>query len=530
MPNDSVTYQKSGYFSSLINDYLDEKKQVTSLYNRFPTIENFEAQILEKKQNFPIENRAILVEALQDQYRGFELSASTSQNITALKNESTFTVTTGHQLNLFSGPLYFLYKIVSTINLCKKLTTTYPKHTFVPIYWMATEDHDFEEINHFYFKGKKITWNETSKGPVGTNLTNSLKELYKTIDNEFSTSENASELKALFKKAYLEHNNLSDATRYLADSLFHDDGLVIIDGNDKRLKTLFAPYVLREIKEQVGFKNVRETMAKFDNYAVQVNPREINLFYIEDQLRERIILENDCYKINSIDLEFTLEEIELSIKNQPDKFSPNVLLRPLYQEVILPNLCYIGGGGEIAYWLELKAMFEDFGVAYPMLLLRNSVLITTDKQTNKADKLGLSWNDLFSKQQALFESKVKELSTQNLDFTPYKKALQLQFEQLKEVAKTTDSSFTGAVLAQERKQLEGLEKLEKRLLKAEKRVHKEALERIFILQNELFPNQGLQERKENFASFYLEYGEQLLDKLKTELDPLKMEFTILNLS
>ena len=110
MPNDSVTYQKSGYFSSLINDYLGEKKQVTSLYNRFPTIENFEAQILEKKQNFPFENRAILVEALQDQYRGFELSASTSQNINALKNESTFTVTTGHQLNLFSGPLYFLYK------------------------------------------------------------------------------------------------------------------------------------------------------------------------------------------------------------------------------------------------------------------------------------------------------------------------------------------------------------------------------------------------------------------------------------
>jgi uncharacterized protein YllA (UPF0747 family) len=164
-----------------------------------------------------------------------------------------------------------------------------------------------------------------------------------------------------------------------------------------------------------------------------------------------------------------------------------------------------------------------------MLLLRNSVIIATQKQLNKAEKLDLSWNDLFSKQQTLFEQKTKEFSKQNLDFTHYKTTLQNQFESLKEVAKTTDPSFIGAVFAQEKKQLNGLDNLEKRLLKAEKRVHKEALERIFLLQNELFPNQSLQERKENFASFYIEYGDQLIEKIKNELDPLKMEFTILKL-
>ena len=529
MPNDSVTYQKSGYFSSLINDYLDEKKQVTPLYNRFPKIENFKDQIAEKKINFPLENRLQLVEALQEQYRDFEISDCTAQHLSAIKKETTFTVTTGHQLNLFSGPLYFLFKIVSTINLCKKLTKEYPNNTFVPVYWMATEDHDFEEINHFYFKGKKIIWNETSKGPVGNNSTETLNEVYQIIDLELGNSTNAIALKALFKKAYLEHNTLSKATRFLANSLFFEDGLVIIDGDDARLKALFVPYVLKEINEQVSYRNVQKTISDFENYTIQVNPREINLFYIEDQLRERIIFENDRFKINSTDLEFTLEELQLSIKNQPNKYSPNVLFRPLYQEVILPNLCYIGGGGEIAYWLELKAMFADFGVTFPMLLLRNSAVIATAKQMNKADKLGLSWGDLFCKQQDLFEKKVKALSQQNLDFTPFKKALEKQFESLKDIAKTTDPSFTGAVLAQEKKQLKGIEQLEKRLRKAEKRVHKEALERIFILQNELFPNQGLQERKENFASFYLEYGAPLLDKLKNELDPLHMAFTIINL-
>lgn len=529
MPTDCVTYQKSGYFSSLINDYLDEKPKIRSLYNRFPRIENFAAQINEKKQNFKSESRELLMHALQNQYKGFTISEATNDSILSLKNETTFTITTGHQLNLFSGPMYFLYKIISTINLCKILKKEYPENNFVPVYWMATEDHDFEEINHFYFKGKKIIWNENSKGPVGNNETKSLNEVYQIIDNEFGNSQNAQFLKSLFTQSYLDNTTLASATRFLANTLFNKDGLVIIDGDDAELKKSFSPYITKEIEENRSYKAVSKTISEFDNYNVQVNPREINLFYIENQLRERIVFENGYFKVNSTDIKFTSDEINQLIDNESFKFSPNVILRPLYQEVILPNLCYIGGGGEIAYWLELKSMFESFGVTFPMLLVRNSVVIATQKQVTKADKLGLTWHDLFSKQQLLFDKKTKELSDKNLDFTDYKNTLQSQFESLKQVAKTTDVSFIGAVLAQEKKQIKGLENLEKRLLKAEKRVHKDALERIFSLQNELFPNQGLQERKENFASFYIEYGETLITKLKSELNPLKMEFTIINL-
>lgn len=529
MPTDCVTYQKSGYFSSLINDYLDEKPEIRSLYNRFPRIENFAAQINEKKQNFKSESRELLVHALQNQYKGFTISEATNDSILSLKNETTFTITTGHQLNLFSGPMYFLYKIISTINLCKILKKEYPENNFVPVYWMATEDHDFEEINHFYFKGKKIIWDENSKGPVGNNETKSLNEVYQIIDNEFGNSQNAQFLKSLFTQSYLDNTTLASATRFLANTLFNKDGLVIIDGDDAELKKSFSPYITKEIEENRSYKAVSKTIFEFDNYNVQVNPREINLFYIENQLRERIVFENGYFKVNSTDIKFTSDEINQLIDNESFKLSPNVILRPLYQEVILPNLCYIGGGGEIAYWLELKSMFESFGVTFPMLLVRNSVVIATQKQVTKADKLGLTWQDLFCKQQVLFDKKTKELSDKNLDFTDYKNTLQSQFESLKQVAKTTDASFIGAVLAQEKKQIDGLEKLEKRLLKAEKRVHKDALERIFSLQNELFPNQGLQERKENFASFYIEYGETLITKLKSELNPLKMEFTIIKL-
>src|SRR4029079_7125969 len=141
MPTDSITYQNSGYFSSLINDYLNQKPELQSLYNRFPTLENFEAQIQEKQENFK-GNRSVLVSVLQKQYSETDTSELTKQNIASLGNNNTFTITTGHQLNLFSGPLYFLYKIISTINLTKELKAKYPSYNFVPIYWMATEDHD----------------------------------------------------------------------------------------------------------------------------------------------------------------------------------------------------------------------------------------------------------------------------------------------------------------------------------------------------------------------------------------------------
>ncbi|GEC79235.1 bacillithiol biosynthesis cysteine-adding enzyme BshC [Flavobacterium aquatile] len=527
MPNDCISYQNSGYFSKLIVDYLDEKPNLKQLYNHFPKIENFKLQIDEKKANFPVENRHVLVSELEKQYAGFEISEVSSSNIQLLKQANTYTITTGHQLNLFTGPLYFIYKIASTINLCKQLKTEFPKHDFVPIYWMATEDHDFEEINYFNFKSKKVKWNRESFGPVGRLSTDGLQEVFELFSSELGIGSNADDLRNLFTKSYLEHSNLADATRFLANELFKNEGLVIIDGDSTDLKKLFIPYVKKELLQQNSFKNVMETNEHLKDYFVQVNPREINLFYIEDNLRERIIFEDNKFKINNTDITFTRDEILAELENSPEKFSPNVILRPLYEEVILPNLCYIGGGGEIAYWLELKSNFEANNVTFPMLLIRNSVLLSTQKQADKADNLELFWSDLFSNQQELFDKKTKEFSEFTIDFTTQKEHLKKQFESLFAIAVKTDKSFTGAVKAQEIKQIKGLENLEKRLLKAEKRVHTDKLERILLLQNELFPNQSLQERKANFSEFYLEVGSSFLEKVLAELQPLEQEFKII---
>lgn len=527
MPTDCISYQDSGYFTPLMNDYLDQKENLQSLYNRFPTLENFQEQILEKQESFNTESRKVLVSVLKEQYQDITVSDLTQQHIEALKEQNTFTITTGHQLNLFTGPLYFLYKIISTINLSKELKTKYPAYNFVPVYWMATEDHDFDEINYFNFRGKKFRWNKESTGPVGRLSTDGLAEVLNVFSMELGQGSNAETIKKMFQDAYIKHNNLADATLFLANSLFGEYGLVILDADNKDLKRLFIPYVKEELLHQTSSKKVLESTESLKDYNIQVNPRDINLFYIEDDLRERIIYQNENYYVNKTDIKFSEQRMLSELENHPEKFSPNVIMRPLYQEVILPNLCYIGGGGELAYWLELKSFFDVVNVPFPILLLRNSVLLATEKQAKKADKLNLSWKDLFMKQADLVNEKVKNYSEFAIDFSEQKEFLKQQFEHLNNIASKTDKSFSGAVKAQEAKQIKGLENLEKRLLKAEKRKHSEELERITDLQNELFPIKSLQERHTNFSEFYIANGETLIHKLLTSLKPLDNRFDII---
>jgi len=531
MKIDHIPFHQTGYFTPFICDYLAEKQDVQPLYHRYPDLRNFEGQIAEKATQFPDANRAILYDALRDQYKGMAMTPETESHLKKLKEPITFTVVTGHQLNLFTGPLYFLYKIISTINLTKDLKKAYPKYNFVPIYWMATEDHDFDEINYFNFKGKKLKWNRDASGAVGYLKTEGLEDVFEAFANALGNSSNAGQLKSFFRSAYLEHDTLTEATRYLANELFGSYGLVILDGDHAGLKKLLTPYAQKDIFEHTSYQKVSETVSKIEElpekYGIQVNPREINYFYLKDSLRERIIEQDDTYFIDNTELRFSKDELLTELKQYPERFSPNVIARPLYQEVILPNLCYIGGGGEIAYWLELKSMFEANEIPFPVLLLRNSALVITEKQSQKLRKMNLSVADLFLKQSPFINKKIREISNIDIDFTPQKELLEEQFKALYDLAEQTDKSFLGAVKAQEVKQKKGLDNLEKRLLRAQKRKLEDHVQRMTEIQNALFPRQSLQERNLNFSELYLELGEDLIPKLMEALEPLRLEFTVL---
>lgn len=526
----TVTFKDTGYFSKIICDYLEEKESVQTFYNHFPNLSGFEKQIGLRKGKDKILDRETLVNTLQNQYKKIPTSPLTGSNIQSLLKDNAFTITTGHQLNLFTGPLYFLYKIISTINLTTQLKKEFPESNFVPIYWMATEDHDFEEIQYFNFQGKKIKWKREAAGAVGRLSTEGLESVFNDFSQKLGASKNAVEIKALFKRSYLEHNNLADATRFLANELFGTYGLVIIDADHKDLKKRFIPYIKEELLNQTSYKEVSKTVQELGrHYKIQVNPREINLFYLDDSLRERIIFEDNAYKVNNTDLIFTKESLMKEVEESPEKFSPNVLLRPLYQEVILPNLCYIGGGGELAYWFELKKYFDVLEVPFPILLLRNSAVLCTPKQMNKLKRLKISKEEIFAEQNKLINKKIKQISELSIDFTEQRSLLEKMFFDFQILSNETDASFLGAVKAQEQKQINGINKLEKRLLKAQKRKLKEVVDRIITLQDQIFPSRSLQERNTNFSEFYLDYGEGLIPALFSALQPLELKFDLIEI-
>lgn len=527
-----IPYAKTNTLPRLLQEVERRNPLLESFYGTLPSLENFSSQMTSKSAQFSLENRTILADCLHIQYHHLNPTASTIAQIDALRRPTTFTVTTGHQLNLMGGPLYFIYKIISVINLAKTLKEKYPENDFVPVFWMATEDHDFKEINHFYFRENYLEWQHQSEGPVGRLSTKELVEFFSQFSAHTGADEHSEALTELFKNAYLKQNNLADATRALVHQLFGNDGLIVVDGDDANLKRLFIPVIKNELKHQIVLNEVTQTNLALkqinSNFKIQVNPRPLNLFYIKNNLRERIELNNGIFRVLNTELSWNLEAILKELEAQPKRFSPNVLIRPLYQETILPNLCYVGGGGELSYWLQLKSCFDAFNVPFPLLLHRSSAIIVTSKQHKKLQKGNISFEDLFLSSEEL-STKIAKAQRDLINFSDQKQHLKQQFENLYRIAKQTDASFLGAVAAQEKKQLKGLSHLEKRLLKAEKQKHKAQIEQALLLQSALFPNGNLQERVLNFSTFYAIYGHDFIEKLKSDLNPFQQGFAIISL-
>tara|TARA_R110002096_G_scaffold135456_2_gene287242 strand:- start:146689 stop:148293 length:1605 start_codon:yes stop_codon:yes gene_type:complete len=523
-----IPFKETGYFSKLICDYLEQDPKLRNFYSNFSDLESFKVQ-LDLKKAFPQQNREILKSALLKQYQNLNNTEKPKtkvlENIHSLSDNKTFSICTGHQLCLFTGPLYFIYKIVSTINLCEKLKSQYPDFNFVPVYWMASEDHDFEEINHFHFKGEKISWDIEAEGPVGRLETSSLESVLKGFRSKLGPGKNADKIYEILCKAYLENKNLADASRYLVHELFGEKGLIILDADDAQLKEVALPYFQNDLFNHEPNARVEEASQKLaESYFNQIHPREINLFYIENGLRERIERDGEIWTVLNTDIKWTKNELERELNVHPEKFSPNVVLRPFYQELILPNLAYIGGGGELAYWFQLKDMFDNFEIPFPILLLRNSVLGISEKQFSKMEKMGLDINLIFKPLHEIQNSFAQESAPIDPGMKEYRDKIERIFKELEDIALLTDKSMLGAVNAQKHKQLKGMDNLKKKLLRAEKRKNSDLMERIELLHHELFPKGGLQERNHNFIEYYLEYGEGWFKNLYRQLDPLKLEF------
>ncbi len=505
-------------FSTFFLDYIQKKNSLAPFYSRFPEIQNFKLQIEEKETSFSDSSRKILSTVLQKQYEGLTITENVKENITALQHKKTFTVTTGHQQNIFTGPLYFIYKIVTVINSCIELKKQYPEYNFVPVYWMASEDHDYDEIKYFRLYGKKHTWVTDQTGAVGRFNTKSIEKLFSEIPGDV----------ALFKEAYLKHTTLSGAVRYYVNELFGKQGLVVIDADDRQFKNSFAKVIEADLFDHIPKKLVEEQDKQLESlgYNPQVFARDVNFFYLDKNLRSRIESNGAAFQVVDTNIKFTKEEIKKLIAEEPEKFSPNVILRPLYQEFILPNLAYAGGPAEVVYWLQLKNVFDHFSIPFPILMPRNFALIIDKPVSRKFEKTGLEYQHLFEEKNYLFNQWIVKHSVHDLSLGNEMKSIRADFDAIKERASLVDTTLIKFIDAQAKRTISGLEKAEHKLLRAEKRLHADKLGQLESVKDELFPNGSPQERVDNFLNFY-QQDPEFIQHLLDAFDPFDFKFNLL---
>ncbi len=499
-------------------------------YEYEPSLDSFAAAIAEKsKGNFP---RQTLVEVLQEQYAALPVQEKVRDNIAGLLSSDTFTVATAHQPSLFLGPLYFLYKALTTIQLAEAAQARNPGKRIVPVFVLGSEDHDLEELNSINLFGKKLVWHSEEKGAVGSMSTAGLRLILIELKSLLGESPAAGALFERVKTAYTGSATIAQATRALLHDLFGSYGLVVADLNNVRLKRHFIPVIKAELQEQPCFSIVNTTITQLNalGFKTQAAPREINLFYMLPGMRERIVADGapgNTFSVLNTDLTFSPDEMLAEVDAHPERFSPNVVLRPLLQEMILPNLAYVGGGGELAYWLERKALFQHFGVQFPVLVRRHSVLWLDRDAVRKRNKAGFSAEQLFADTDALLRLFVEIQAGGEVDLEAELADLKSIFDRLAAKAAAVDPTLEKAVRADEVKAAGSLEQWQSRLVRAEKQKHEVAINQIRSLKEKLFPGNGLQERHDNFMPFLLKYGDSFIQTLKDHLQPFDAGFVVL---
>ncbi len=494
----------------------------------YPAEFNSFGEVINQRKNFPVD-RTLLLQVLQKQYEALGLSLPYEDAV--LLDENTFTVTTAHQPTLLTGPLYHIYKIASTIHLARALNRSMPAQKMIPVFVIGGEDHDWEEVNHFNLFGRRYQWDRTASGPCGRLSLEGLDHVIMTVTELFSNSPFGTGIKEMLSTCLEKATSYGQFHHMLIHSLFGHHGLVVINMDDPDLKRAFVPLMEKEIREQFSIKYVPPTQSALEaaGFKAQAFCRPLNLFYMADGLRERLDVGEGGIKRLESNITYGLDEAIEELNSHPERFSPNVVMRPLYQETILPNLAYIGGGGEIAYWLERKSQFAAAGVHFPMLIRRNSLMLIDAATTTQMQKADITWEDLLSDYDTIVKSYLKRHSQAELSFEEEQKMIRSAYEALAAKAEKIDPTLASAILAEETKQSKQFEQLGSRLMRAEKQLQDTNLKRIQKLKEKLFPENGLQERHENFLSFYAQLGPKWIDDMIGICDPFDVNFIVAEL-
>ena len=522
-----IPFRSTHVFSKLINDYLEGKGNAMDFVQYAPNVDGYKAAI-EGRKKYPI-NRTLLFDVLTKQYSNLTQEKAVNDQIALLKKDSTFVVTTAHQPNLFTGPLYFFYKIIHAIQLAASLKERFPEYDFVPVYYMGSEDADLDEVGAFNLDHKKCQWVTKQTGAIGRmQVDDALLVLLKQLESYWSILPQGQKALEILKDAYQKGKTISEATLSFVHAFFGSKGLLVLQPDDTALKAVFIPVMEKELLTSFSHEAIQPTIAALSkDYHVQSEGRSINLFYLKDSIRARIEKQGEQFIVVDTDIQFTQAEIITELHQHPERFSPNVILRGVYQETILPGVVFVGGGGELAYWMELKNVFQQVGVHYPLLQLRNSFLLIRQKQADQWAAMQFEEQDLFKPILELEVAYVKKYATQALDLQDQINHLTTLYTTIKnEVVKVDPTLGTHAEnLAQQAKAK--LLSLEKKMVRAEKRKQSVDIQRIHRIKKELFPQDNLQEREEHFSKWVGQYDLSWIETIMEHSTGLESKFSII---
>ena len=500
--------------ASIREDYLSGQSSLRPFYN-YPIQDPDFAKIIADKSTAHID-RTLLQRVIREQYGDMPMCSLSQQHLEWLGQPNSFTITTGHQVVLLGGPLFTTYKVLSTAKLAERLNQQFPDQRFVPIFWIHTEDHDFEEVNHYYQGfGQKQTYSGSFTSQVGNHI----------IEDAIQEVLPAHPL----SQAYQVGGQWKDGFRTLAFQLFDKYGVLILDADHPDLKAVFRPILKAELldsqaKTSIDAQSLRLTASR---YKQQINPREINLFYMDENGRDRIDRDGEDFVILNRNESVSRTSLLQWVEDHPERFSPNVCLRPLYQEMILPNLAYFGGWGELSYWLQLKEMFEKAQVNFPLLLPRFSATAFTQAQWDAWHALGFDASDIRKPLHSLYQQYLpniwnpSELIRQQQNLLAQIDGMTRYVEA--EISPTlARTSIALRVTIQKR-----LERLQKKAGKVMRNRFPKKFQEIELLKLAIQPDGQVQERVFSLFAFDSYEPESFLEQVWGVIDPLKFDHAYL---
>ena len=521
-----IDYNDLPFIATRDLHYLKQDPKLRPFYTYEPVIEAF-TQVIEARKKHPVD-RNLLADILLRQYQERSTEPHTITQIEQLRAENTFTVITAHQPSLFTGPLYYIYKILSCIHLSQQVEVHNPDYRIIPLFILGGEDHDFAEINHLHLGDKTIEWQHPMTGGACGRLSlDGLAACIEDVKRVLGDASFTEEVISTLQECYSGEHNYAEATIRFIHHLFGQLGLVILNMDEPEFKATFKQFIIDDLIAHRSAQLVPPVQAELEaaGYPAQAFVRDINLFYFSGNQRERIEQDDNGYLLVDTLQHFTREELLEIAEQHPERFSPNVILRPLYQETIVPNLAYIGGGGELAYWLERKKQFQYYDLPFPMLVRRNSAAWLDEHAQASIRKGGRPLTDYFvANTDALIADFIRD--TSNISLEDARAEMELIFKQIMDQGQSIDSKLSFPIEGVRVRMNKYLDRLEQKMVRAEKRKQEPAIHRLLHNHHLLFPNHTLQERYSNFLPIYTRQGRKWLDELLPYFDPLDHRFLL----